>query len=67
MITVVVNGQKRQLDGPMSLTECLLKLGVNLQFIAVAYNGQVLRKEEHQGVRLKEGDVLELVRPVGGG
>ena len=42
-------------------------LGVNLNFIAVAYNGEVLDKDDFSGVTLNEGDVLEIVRPVGGG
>ena len=67
MITITVNGQRRNLDTPARLPEFLESLGVRTSFMAVAYNGEVLRKEEHAGVTLRDGDVLELVRPVGGG
>ena len=66
-ITVVVNGEERQLAQPLRLPEFLESLGVRARFTAVAYNGDVLRKEEHPNIALKDGDVLELVRPVGGG
>jgi sulfur carrier protein len=67
MMTLMVNGQKRQVEGPMGLREFLQHVGVRTSFVAVAYNGQVLRKEEYDAVTLKDGDVLEIVRPVGGG
>ena len=40
---------------------------VNLQHVAVGYNGVVVEKEKYRSISLKEGDVLEIVRPVGGG
>ena len=67
MITVNVNGEQRKLEGPTTLPAFLKNLGARGAFMAVAYNGQVLRKEEHAAVTLKDGDTLELVRPVGGG
>ena len=67
MITITINGEERQMEHSMKLPEFLESLGVRARFTAVAYNGEVLRKEEHATVALKDGDVLELVRPVGGG
>ena len=66
-ITVTVNGEERQLAESLRLPELLESLGVRARFTAVAYNGDVLRREEHPNISLKDGDVLELVRPVGGG
>ena len=45
----------------------LQSYGVNLQHVAVGYNGVVLERETFGDVLLKNGDVLEVVRPVGGG
>ena len=45
----------------------LQERGVNTQFVAVAYNGTVLRRDEFGAITLNEGDVVEIVRPVGGG
>ena len=45
----------------------LTSFGLNLQFVAVGYNGEVIKKETFAQVVLKDGDNLEIVRPVGGG
>ena len=67
MITLTVNGKSRDLDGPTSLLELLRSSGVNLQFVAVCYNGEVLDREKFPQIILNEGDQVEVVRPVGGG
>jgi sulfur carrier protein len=67
MITLKVNGKAREIDDGLDLQGYLATIDVNMRFIAVGYNGQVLRKEDFPAVRLNEGDALEIVRPVGGG
>ena len=67
MITLTVNGKPRYVDGSMDLVSFLESYDVNLQHVAVGYNGIVLEKDRYPEVLLKEGDVLEIVRPVGGG
>ncbi len=67
MITLTVNGKPTELQRATPLLEFLQERGVNTQFIAVAYNGTVLRREELGTVTLSQGDVVEIVRPVGGG
>jgi thiamine biosynthesis protein ThiS len=37
------------------------------EMVPVGYNGEVVKKEAFSGLVLKDGDVLEIVRPVGGG
>lgn len=67
MINLMINGKARELDKEVDLASYLDSFGLDLQHIAVGYNGQVLSKDEFGQVELKEGDVLEIVRPVGGG
>ena len=67
MITLKVNGKSRQMEKATALQQFLKDHGVNSQFVAVAYNGTVLRREEFSTITLDEGDVVEVVRPVGGG
>ena len=67
MIMLTVNGKPRQLPAPIGLTEFLQLLEVKSQFVAVGYNGEVVDKGEFGRIVLHEGDVLEIVRPVGGG
>lgn len=67
MITLKVNGKPREIDAGMDLQSYLATIDVNMRFIAVGYNGQVIRKEDFAAVKLHPGDALEIVRPVGGG
>ena len=67
MIVVIVNGKERQLEGPTNLQDYVESLDVNVNHIAVAHNGIVLRRQEMPSVTLEEGDRLEIVRAVGGG
>lgn len=65
-INLTVNGKNRQAQAT-DLESYLLSFGLNLQFLAVGYNGEVLKKETFPQVQLRDGDTLEIVRPVGGG
>ena len=67
MINLMVNGKPRDLEDSMDLESYLTSFGVNLEHVAVGYNGEVVRKEDYADLRLRDGDVLEIVRPVGGG
>ncbi|MCH8109929.1 MAG: sulfur carrier protein ThiS, partial [Chloroflexi bacterium] len=67
MIALTVNGKEKQLDSPTNLLTYVESLGVNIQHIAVAYNGSVIRRDELTSVTLSEGDQVEIVRAVGGG
>ncbi|MFN3975288.1 MAG: sulfur carrier protein ThiS [Dehalococcoidia bacterium] len=67
MLRLTVNGQPRSLEHPISILEFLQSLGVNLSIVAVGYNGEVLDRQAWATTILKDGDTLEVVRPVGGG
>ena len=67
MIRLTVNGKPRELESSLDLVSFLKGYKVNLQHVAVGYNGVVVEKEKYLNLSLKEGDVLEIVRPVGGG
>ena len=66
-ITLTVNGKAREAEEPLDLATYLTSFGLDLQFVAVGYNGEVIKKEAFSQVTLKDGDSLEIVRPVGGG
>jgi sulfur carrier protein len=67
MIAVKINGQDKTVAESTTLRAYVDSLGVDLQHIAVAHNGTVLRREELPHVVLSEGDRVEIVRAVGGG
>jgi len=67
VITLTVNGEKRELEGPVRLTAFLETLDIDKRNVAVAHNGTVLQREKWSEVTLQDGDILEIVRMVGGG
>jgi sulfur carrier protein len=67
MITLTVNGEKRQLPAETDLVSFLKDLEVDVRLVAVAHNGDVIPRKDYASVRLREGDSLEIVRMVGGG
>jgi thiamine biosynthesis protein ThiS len=67
MIELIVNGKKRELEGPTNLMSYLESLEINLKLVAVAVNGTVVRKNGLSEVTLTDGDEVEIVRAVGGG
>ena len=67
MITLQINGKKVELERATPLLSYLEKLGVNPRAIAVEHNGNIIERAAYQGVTLKDGDSVEIVRMVGGG
>ena len=67
MINLTVNGKPRPIDESVDLETYLSSFGLDMKFVAVGFNGEVVKKEIFASLQLKDGDVLEIVRPVGGG
>jgi thiamine biosynthesis protein ThiS len=67
VITLTINGRRQELEGPTPLLDLLRSSGANIQFVAVAHNGEVVERERFRQIILDEGDQVEIVRPVGGG
>ena len=67
MIALQVNGRRVELDGPTSLLDYLEKLGVSPRAVAVEHNGVIIERSAYPDAKLEEGDVVEIVRMVGGG
>jgi len=66
-IRVTVNGEERRLPAQTALAAFLAEQNVPAQFVAVAVNNEVVRRVDHARVTLADGDVVEIVRMVGGG
>ncbi len=66
-IELVVNGERRAFAAPLDVRGLLERLGVNPQAVAVELNGEVVPRLGLAGRALANGDVLEIVRMVGGG
>jgi sulfur carrier protein len=64
---LVVNGRAQQVDDGTSLVGLIEQLGLRVGSVVVELNGTALLRSELAGVRLADGDRLELVRAVAGG
>ncbi len=67
MIALQVNGKHVELDAPIPLTAYLEKLGVSPRAVAVEHNGAIIERDVYATTTLRDGDVVEIVRMVGGG
>ena len=64
---ITVNGERRELPGPVSVTELLYELGLKPEHVAVEVNKDLVTRSKHSETVVGQGDVLEVVRLVGGG
>jgi sulfur carrier protein len=64
---VILNGEAQEIRDDITVADLLHDLRILLQYGAVAVNRKVVRKKDHEVTRLKAGDRVEIVRPVGGG
>lgn len=62
-----VNGREVELSQPTPLPDYLRGLGVDPRAVAVEHNGEIVQRHVYGECLLREGDVLEIVRMVGGG
>ena len=67
MIALQINGRRVELDGPTSVLAYLEKLGVSPRAVAVEHNGVIVERSAYAESKLDDGDVVEIVRMVGGG
>lgn len=66
-MNVRINGKAVDLVGPTPLLAYLEDLGVDWRAVAVEVNDRILDRSEYAATTLGEGDVVEIVRMVGGG
>lgn len=67
MIRITLNGKQRELEGEVTIPELLETMGVQPRQVAVALNGEVVKRDAWAQMSIAEGDVVEVVRAVGGG
>lgn len=66
-ITVIINGQSRQIASQTTLDGLLQQLDMADKRIAVELNGEIVPKSQHPATVLQADDRLEIVVAVGGG
>ncbi len=64
---IIVNGQSRTENQPLSVAALLGALSLDHRRLAVELNRQILPRAKYEQTTLNEGDQLEIVTLVGGG
>ena len=66
-IMVVLNGDPCPAPANAGLIDFVASLGLPIQGVLIEHNGKALLRDEWAGVRLTDGDRLEILRVVAGG
>jgi thiamine biosynthesis protein ThiS len=66
-MTVTVNGKPRPLEPGATVAELLDGLAISREGVAVAVNRRIIPRSGLHERALSDGDVVEIVRAVGGG
>lgn len=64
---LLINGEDRSFDGPLSLQGLVEQLGMKADRVAVELNRNLVPRAQWPATPLADGDQLEIVHFVGGG
>jgi thiamine biosynthesis protein ThiS len=66
-LLITLNGEPRQVPGPLTLAGLLDHLGLDARTVVVERNGGIVRRPDLAATPVAAADVIELVHFVGGG
>ena len=67
MMQILLNGDRRELPGPLSVRALLDSLAIDARAVAVEVNRAVIRRHDHDKTMVTDGAEVEIVSFVGGG
>ncbi len=67
MVTIYLNGEKREIEQPVTVDRLLDLFSLPKQRVAIEVNRSVIRKAEWENVEVNSDDHIEVVHFVGGG
>ncbi|MFZ9035888.1 MAG: sulfur carrier protein ThiS [Francisellaceae bacterium] len=67
MIQIRVNGQRMQLERPLTLDEFVRWRKIELGFSAIALNMRIIAREKLADYTLSEDDSIDIITPMQGG
>jgi sulfur carrier protein len=67
MINISLNNEPHQLSAATLLSDAIVQWGFGETKIAVAINGEFVPRSTYSSRELREGDQIDIVKPVGGG
>lgn len=66
-LRLIINGEEREIQSSVNITELLLELEIKGSHLAVAINSQVVPRLSYEKTLLSQDDQIEIVTAVGGG
>ena len=66
-LTVLLNGEPRELAAPVTVAGLLATIGLDLRKVAVERNEAIVPRSAYAATLLAGGDALEIVHFIGGG
>ena len=64
---ITLNGERYELDHPVSVVELLSRLEIDPRRVAIEHNLAIIKRHAFSDVMVDEGDTVEIVNFVGGG
>jgi thiamine biosynthesis protein ThiS len=66
-VIITLNGERFEIDRPMTVTDLLARLDIDPRRVAIEHNLAILKRQKFPDVVVREGDTVEIVNFVGGG
>jgi thiamine biosynthesis protein ThiS len=66
-VTITLNGDPFEVQGPLTVSELLVRLEIDARRVAVEHNLVVVKRAAFDQTRIEAGDEIEIVNFVGGG
>jgi thiamine biosynthesis protein ThiS len=66
-VQITLNGERVELEEPLSVTALLARLDIDPRRVAVEHNRDIIKRHRFPEVVVGDGDTVEIVNFVGGG
>lgn len=67
VMKIILNGEEKVVDRPVTVTDLLADMGMANQRVAVEVNLEIVPRSEHGQFKLNNADRVEVVKAIGGG
>ena len=67
MISVILNGERREFEAPLNCAELIARLALAGKRVALERNGEIVPRSRYGDTAVDARDRLEIVGAVGGG
>ena len=67
MFKIVINGLEQEMPEATTVKSYLDEMGFVGNYVAVAINGNIIDRKSFPEICFSNNDIVEIVRPVGGG